>query len=384
MNERAGLLLLGGELVPGRLRWRGERITEVLRDPSLARAGDLPVISPGFIDLHVHGYGGFGPYDDLEGMARALLRQGTTGFCPTLFPGDPARLGADAEGIWKQARRLPSDCARVLGLHMEGPFVNPQAAGALDVTDLAAPSLAGLRAILGPASGDGRGIAIMTLAPELPGASELVRELVASGVRVSLGHSRASAADACAAAKSGAQGATHLYNAMGPFHHREAGLIGFALSSDAIVAEIIGDLVHVGPEAFRVALAAKGPRHLALVSDALRGAGSGCDVFESHGHVCKIRDGAIWTGDPGLEPRLTGAAASQLEAIRRLVGAGVLALPEALAMATEAPARALGREGELGRLVPTARADIVLLRAGTLAVSETIVGGRGAPLAEGR
>jgi N-acetylglucosamine-6-phosphate deacetylase len=171
---------------------------------------------------------------------------------------------------------------------------------------------------------------------------------------------------------------------MGPFHHRDAGLIGFALSSDAIVAEIIGDLVHVGPEAFEVALAAKGPRHLALVSDALRGAGSGCEVFESHGHRCRSRDGAIWIEDPGVEPRLTGAAASQLEAIRRLVGAGVLALPEALTMATEAPARALGREGELGRLAPSARADLLLLRAGSLEVAETVVAGSGIPLAAGR
>src|SRR5688572_20629904 len=154
-------------------------------------------------------------------MARALSRAGTTTFQATLFPAEPARLGELAEGCWTaaQAPATHADAAaRVIGLHLEGPFVNRERAGALSVPDLAEPSVAALRAILGPATGGGRGIRTMTLAPELPGSAELIKELVRCGVRVSLGHSSATADDARRAARAGAKGATHLFNAMGPLH----------------------------------------------------------------------------------------------------------------------------------------------------------------------
>jgi N-acetylglucosamine-6-phosphate deacetylase len=189
----------------------------------------------------------------------------------------------------------------------------------------------------------------------------LIGELARSGVRASLGHSHARTSEARAAAARGAAGATHLFNAMGPLHHREAGLAGFALSSDALCAEIIGDLVHVGREAFELALRARGPLGLALVSDALHPAGTGCDVFHARGQRIELRDGAAWTAGPEGEPRLAGAAASQMEAIRRLVGRGVVSLPEALRMASEAPAHALGLDAEHGTLAPGAFADLVVI-----------------------
>jgi len=376
VTELRGRLLLDGELVPGRLRFDGGRYTEVEREERVAGA-DEPILAPGLVDLHVHGYGGHGPRvvdgeaTGLVEMARALARAGTTAFQPTLFPAAPARLGADVEVLW---RAVPDDAlqgngggardaARVLGFHLEGPFVSRGAAGALPVEDLATPSPAALAEILGPATGGGRGVRTMTVAPELPGASELVRELVRSGVRVSLGHSLASSAEARAAAAAGASSATHLYNAMAPFHHREAGLVGFALSDDALCAELIGDLVHVGPAAVELALRSRGPGGLALVSDALAGAGSGCAHFHENGRSHVVSD-AVWFEPPeGGEPRLAGAAASQMEALRRLVGAGVVGVAEALTMASRTPARALGLEGELGVLCPGARADLLLLSA---------------------
>lgn len=374
MDERRGRLLLGGALVPGRVRFAGGVLREVLPDPPGTRASDLPIVAPGLIDLHVHGFGGCDPLEDLEGMARALAAVGTTSFLPTLFPDDPARLGASAARAWKAARASPAR-ERILGLHLEGPFVNPRSAGALPVARLAEPSPAGLKAILGPrppGDPEGAGVRIMTLAPELPGAPELVRELAQCGVRVSLGHSLAKAAEARAAAGAGATGATHLFNAMGPIHHREAGLAGFALSGDALVAEIIGDLVHVGREAFELALRARGPLGLALVSDALRGAGTGCDVFHSHGLRCAVRDGAVFVDEPEGRGRLAGAAAPQLEAVRRLVKAGVATPAEALTMASESPARALGIEDRRGRLAVGARAELVVLGGEELELLEVI------------
>ncbi len=379
MRERVGLLLLGGELVPGRLCIEGACLAAVERLPDVPAGA--PILAPGLIDLHVHGYAGRDPDEDLPGLARALAAAGTTAFLPTLFPDAPARLGRQAERVWK--RRV--ECAggaRVLGLHLEGPFVNPARAGGLPADRLHAPSPAALRELLGSSTADARGIRQVTVAPELSGAHELIAELAQLGVRVSLGHSAASAYEAELAAQHGARGATHLFNAMGVgatsgIHHRQASLASFALAHDALVAEIIGDLVHVGPEAFRIALRARGPLGLALVSDALRGAALAEAEFESHGRRCRVRDGAIWlvSDDPAAPARLTGAEACQLEAVRRLVRAEVAGIAQALTMASESPARALGLEHELGRLVPGAWADLLALDRRTLELREVLVAG---------
>jgi N-acetylglucosamine-6-phosphate deacetylase len=372
VSERVGLLLLEGALVPGRVVFEHGRITRVER--LAAVPAGAPVVAPGLIDLHVHGYAGRGPEDDLAGFARALAAAGTTACLPTLFPDAPEPLGRLAESIWRRREELDGG-ARVLGLHLEGPFVNPKRAGGLPAERLHAPSPAALRALLGGSSAEGRGIRQLTVAPELPGAPALIRECAELGVRVSLGHSSASASDAARAVEGGARGATHLFNAMNAIHHRDASLASFALAEDALVAEVIGDLVHVGREALRIALRARGPLGLALVSDALRGAQGPEAEFESHGRRCRVKDGAIWLveDDPGAPARLTGAEACQLEAVRRLVRAGVTDLATALTMASESPARALGMEDELGRFVAGARADFVVLEQ-SLALREVHVG----------
>ena len=380
MTELVGRLLVGGRLVPGALRVAQGKIESLaLRD---ARAGDaeLPIVAPGLVDLHIHGYGGCDPVEQLSGMARALALAGTTAFQPTLFPAEPTVLGGVCERSWKAAQALRGPVARAVGLHLEGPFVNPERAGALPRHDLAEPSLAALRAILGPATGDGRGVRTVTLAPELRGSAELVAELVRCGVRVSLGHSKATAEESRVAARAGASGATHLFNAMNGIHHREVGLAGFALIERALYAEIIGDLVHVGGEAIELALAARGPQGLALVSDALRGAGTGCDVFHSHGRDHLIDDGtAYYPPGPGrAERQLAGTAMGQLDMVRRLVKRGVVGLEEALAMASETPARALGLEREIGVLAAGARADLIVLRGPGLELEDVLVGGESA------
>ena len=368
MTELRGRLLIDSALVPGRVTLEGETITAV--ETGLEDAGDT-IVAPGLIDLHVHGYGGSEPLTDLAGMARALARDGTTSFLPTLFPRAPEQLGRDVATTCRQ--NVGAGAARSLGVHLEGPFVNPLAAGALPPEDLATPSAAGLRAILARAEeGDVRK---MTFAPELPGAAELVEELVRSGVIVSLGHSRATASEARTAARAGASAATHLYNAMSGFHHRDPGLVAFALTDDSLYAELIGDLVHVGREGVELALAARGPRGLCLVSDALPGAGTGCDRFECHGREHLSRDGAFYyPGVDGGEARLAGSATGQLEAVRRLTSAGVVGIEDALTMATLGPALALGEE-HLGRIEVGARADLIVLSGRELELEQVLVGG---------
>jgi N-acetylglucosamine-6-phosphate deacetylase len=372
-----GLVLSGTELVPGRVELEGERIARVDLDPGARPAADAPVIAPGLVDLHVHGFGGVEAADDLAAMARALAAAGTTAFQPTLFPAEPARLGALCTRLGAEAEALGEGSASVLGLHLEGPFVNPARAGALPPSDLTAPGPDALRALLGS---EGRGaVRTMTVAPELAGADALCAELVRRGVRVSLGHTEATAADARRAARAGASGATHLYNAMRGMHHREAGLVGFAFSDDALSVELIGDLVHVGEEAVAAALAAIGPERLCLVSDALAGAGTGCERFEARGRVHRVERGAAWFEREDGELALAGSATGQMEAVRRLVARGVVSAGEALAMASAAPARALGLEGELGAVAPGARADLMLLEPASLALRGVLLGGR--PLA---
>ncbi|MBK8177398.1 MAG: N-acetylglucosamine-6-phosphate deacetylase [Planctomycetes bacterium] len=380
MNELRGRLLLGGRLVHGAVHWSGERIVSLELDSAPEHGVQAPIIAPGFVDLHVHGFGGHSPVGALRAMAGALARVGTTAFQPTLFPAEPARLGALAAQVWREAELSNGEAeprARIVGLHLEGPFVNPLRAGALPREDLAVPSLAALRALMGPATGDGRGIRTVTLAPELSGACDLIAELVRGSVRVSLGHSAATADDARAAARAGAVGATHLFNAMSGIHHREVGLAGFALTSTQLAAELIGDLVHVGADAIRLALAARGPKGLCLVSDALEGAGSGCDVFHSHGRAHERRGGAwYYPAGAGGEPKLAGSALSQLEMVQGLVRHGVVSVEEALTMASETPARALGLEKELGLLAPGLRADFVVLEPRELELQRVLVAGR--------
>ncbi|HJO27434.1 MAG TPA: amidohydrolase family protein [Planctomycetota bacterium] len=402
MTELRGRLLLDGQLQAGRLVMEGGLITAVERLGD-EQAAELPdcIIAPGFIDLHVHGFGGCGPLDDLVGMGRALAREGTTSFQPTLFPDEPTRLGescaqladevaasgslgssaapgapveTDGRGCLAEDGGLPA--AEPVGLHLEGPFVNPQAAGALPAELLAEPSPAALAAILGGTTGDGRGVRTVTLAPELPGSAELAAELVRCGVRVSLGHSRASGAEALAAARAGAVGVTHLFNAMTGVHHRDAGLAGIGLTEDTLFAELIGDLVHVDERAVDLALAARGPGGLCLVSDALRGAGTGCDIFHDHGREHRVRDGAAWIRDgSGAPERLAGSASSQLDMVRTLVGRGVVSPAEALTMAAETPSRALGLD-DRGVLEPGRRADLVQLEGGGLTLGAVWVAGR--------
>lgn len=392
MEELLGQVLFpgrgGGELLPGRVEFDGET-GRILRAAHVDRApDDLPIIAPGLIDLHIHGFGGFDPLEPggLEGMARALCAAGTTAFQPTLFPAAPKELGRSAMSCWAHASELgeTAHLARVLGLHLEGPFVNPLAAGALPKEDLAEPSAKALAELVGPATSGGHGIRTMTLAPELAGSRELIAELDVLGIRASFGHSRATAAEARAALvrrDSAPFGVTHLFNAMTGVHHRDPGLASLALTDDALAVELIGDLVHVGPEAIELALRARGPAGLALVSDALRGAGTGCDVFHSHGRAHAVHGGAAWYPATGeLPERLAGSATGQLAAVQRLVARGIVSVADALSMATMAPARALGLEDELGHLAPGARADLVVLEPGTLALRKVLLAGRAVPI----
>ena len=317
---------------------------------------DGGVLAPGFIDLQVNGGGGVLLNDapDLDGI-RAICaahgRLGTTGLLPTLVTDTPAvTRAAIAAGIAAAETRVPG----FLGLHLEGPHLDPRRSGAHDRA-LIRPMDAGDLAMLRDAAA--RLPALMvTLAPESVSEAQ-VAALAGSGVLVSLGHSDTGLAGARAAFAAGARVVTHLYNAMSPLGHREPGLVGAALDAPEVACGLIADGVHVAPEAIRVALAAKrGVDRVFLVSDAMPVAGTHLDGFVLAGRRV-LRGGGRLTLEDGT---LAGADIDLAGAVRVLVRVVGTPLEAALAMATRVPAAVLGR-ADLGRLAPGFAADMVHL-----------------------
>ncbi len=236
--EVTGRLVLDDRVASGRLSIEGGRITAVSLDEGRDGAG--PYISPGFVDVHVHGWGGHDAMGDataLDGMARALLRRGVTSFLPTAVSAPLDELGAFADRVRAWMPAAPADGASPLGFNLEGPFLAEARRGAHHAAHLRAP--AGVPAPTLDALADG--LRLLTVAPELPGALELVSWLRDRGIAVSLGHSAADLDEARAGYAAGATSTTHLFNAMTGVDHRAPGLALVALLEDATYVELIAD-----------------------------------------------------------------------------------------------------------------------------------------------
>ncbi len=308
------------------------------------------VVVPGFVDLHVHAAGGCaaqGPDADLDGMARTLARGGVTSFLAASFTAPLDELRALIDGP------RPTSGARCVGVHLEGPWLSPAAAGAQPVAALRAPSVDEAIALV-----DGTDVRVVTVAPELPGGLDLVRALVDRGVRVSLGHSTASYDEAVMAIEAGASGVTHCFNAMSQLTARDPGLVGAAMATPGLVVEVIADGVHVHPASFLALHAARGAESVALISDCVDGCGP-ANALVRDGDVLRLPDGT-----------LVGSALSLADAVRHVVAWGV-PLEDAVAMASTTPARALGVDAAIRA---GAVADLVVLD-GDLRVRQVVVGG---------
>ena len=350
---RTGRALLGGRLQDGvDVLVEGGVVVatgRTLAAPAGARVVELPggLVSPGFVDLHVHaldGCGLVGPgAPDVPGLARALARRGVTGFLATTAAAPLGQLQAVLAG-------LPYDGAgaRCLGVHLEGPWLSADQAGAQPPDALRLPDLGAFERLLaaGPP-------AMLTLAPELEGAHALVRRATEAGVVVSLGHSTATYDQAVQAVAAGARHITHCFNAMPALHHREPGLVGAALDLAGVTVEVIADGVHLHPAVVRLLWRACGAERMCLVSDAV-------DVDLPGTGAARLPDGTLAGSRIGLDT-----------AVRNLVAWGI-PLADALTMAATTPGSVLGRAQVLAVGV---QADLVLLDAG-LDVVMTIVGGR--------
>jgi len=337
----------------------GERIEALLPPgepgPEDARIVDLAgrALAPGFVDVHFHGSTIFvrdagDPGASLRADAASCLRHGVTAFLPTTVALGAAALRGCVEGL---ARALADhkEGAAALGIHLEGPWISGAAAGAQPKGAIRPYDAHEGREVLDRGEGLVR---MVTLAPEIPGAAELVAELVRRDVVPALGHTRADAETAAEGFERGLRHVTHLYNAMGAFHHREPGAIGAALADERVSCDLICDGVHVHPTAVRAAARAKGER-LLLITDridpppgALLGDGG------------LTADGPVWRLPGGT---LAGSRLAMAEGVRNAWRFGAMTRLGAVAAATLAPARLLGLESQRGTLRPGARADLVVL-----------------------
>jgi N-acetylglucosamine-6-phosphate deacetylase len=392
--------LVDGELLPGDVEVLDGRINAV----GLSGSSGGGIAAPGFVDLQVNGYAGVDFSVAGEGewrMAReALLRDGVTAFQPTFVTapldemreslarmpaadrpmgggnpdasaaarpaagGDQANPPAARSATYRNAVRSPDEPgARIIGAHLEGPFLSPLRPGAHDPTALAAPDLAALDALLaaGPVSQ-------VTLAPELPGALDLIDAMVARGANVSCGHTEAAAATAHLAFDRGATAVTHLFNAMRRPEARDPGIAFAALGREDIFVTLIADGHHVADDTVRAAWRAAGER-LVLISDAVAAAAAPDGDYTLGGAVPVHSRGGVVRDEAGS---LAGSTLSMPAAIRNSHALGI-PLAAALTAATEAPAR-MARRPDLGHLAPGARADLVVLD-DTLTITRVLLEG---------
>jgi N-acetylglucosamine-6-phosphate deacetylase len=350
--------IVEGTLVPGDVAIANGSVADV----ALSRGSGRGIAVAGFVDLQVNGFGGVdfaaADADGYRQAGEALLGTGVTAFQPTFVTAPESDLVA-------ALREIPSEPIgpRVLGAHLEGPFLSPKRLGAHPASAQRDPDRALLERLL-----DAGPVAQMTLAPELPGALELVDVLQARGIVVSCGHSNATADEAAAAFDRGVRSVTHLFNAMRPFAHRDPGLAGAALARDDVIVQMILDGHHLADETAKVVWKAAAGR-VALVTDAMAATGVGDGRFRLGGVEVEVRDGVARRTEDGV---LAGSVATMLEGVRRLHALGA-ALPDAIAAATSVPARLTGRIP--GVLRAGGDADVVVLD-DRLEIRAVFVGGK--------
>jgi N-acetylglucosamine-6-phosphate deacetylase len=344
MRLGVGAALVDGALVLGDVELADGHVAAVGLEP--ANGGGIA--SPGFVDLQVNGFGGVDFFSaDTDGYRRAghaMLECGVTAYQPTFITSPEGELVAALAEV-----PTNGEAPRVLGAHLEGPFISPERLGTHPADARRDPDRALLERLLaaGPVSH-------VTLAPELPGAFELLDLLCERGVTVSCGHSDATAAEARKAFARGAKTVTHIFNAMRPFAAREPGLAGAALVTSDVVVQVILDGVHLAEDTARLVWQAAAGR-VALVTDAIAAAHAGDGAYTIAGVDFEVEDGVARNADRVL----AGSTVCMVDAVRNLVALGA-SVEAALAAATALPAQIAGRP-ELGTLTPGTPADVVVL-----------------------
>jgi N-acetylglucosamine-6-phosphate deacetylase len=330
-------------------------------------------LAPGFIDIHIHGSAGVDVQDTdddgINSVSAFLFGKGVIGYFPTFVPADSGCLATALHRINSYTQKGNKPGARILGVHFEGPFVNKKRCGALHTehfrvyegdprsVDLFGGSAAGRG---DTQSSPGR---LMTIAPEVDGALDLIRELTGRGVRCFIGHSVADPDTLDQAAEAGARHITHFPNALEPLHHRRPGAVAWGLVRQDITMDSIADFEHIDPLMLRLMYQAKGAARMSLISDAIKPAGLGDGVYEVWGDKIAVTKGrtslAIDQATPMDQRTIAGSVISLDQCVRNIVSLGV-PLHEAVRMASLAPAIAAGVDCDYGSIEVGKRADLIL------------------------
>ncbi|MFZ5646797.1 MAG: N-acetylglucosamine-6-phosphate deacetylase [Bacillota bacterium] len=314
-------------------------------------------IAPGFIDMHVHGGNG---YDVLDGSSKSIreiaafhVKGGTTSFLATVAPAPVNKL-VKVLSIINALTLRNTEGAQLLGAHMEGPYLNPNRAGAINPSNLKDPDTKEMSEFISLCEGS---LKMITVAPELPGCKAMIKMLVQEGIVVAAGHSEATYEIAMSSFNAGVKHAVHLFNASAPLHHREPGLVGAVLASREINAEIIADGHHLHPSMLKLLRSVKGNRGLTLATDAICAAGMPDGEYTFNGRKVSMTGKKITLPNGSM----AGSSLTMIDAVKNMVKLAEVPLHEAIRMASLNPARLLGKESSKGALAPGMDADIVLL-----------------------
>lgn len=329
------------------------------------------IVLPGFVDQHIHGAGGSDGMDgtvaDLEIIAKTVAAEGTTSFLATTMTQSVENITKAMQAV-KEYREGEHDGARVVGIHLEGPFIAPAFKGAQPLEYVAKPDVDVFKAYN---EASGNAIRIVSLAPEVEGSEELIAYLTENGIVSSIGHTGAKCADIEKAIAKGASNVTHTYNAQTPLHHREIGTVGSAMLFDELNCELICDTIHVSVPAMRLLVKNKPADKLSLITDAMRAKGIPDGVSELGGQVVYVKNGEARLEDGTL----AGSVLRMNRAVQNMVEKVGVPFTQAVDYATINPARMVGIDGEAGSIAVGKRADFTVLNA-NYDVLCTVVGGK--------
>ena len=326
---------------------------------------------PAFFDVHMHGACGHdvmgGTGEDLDAIGTFLSRHGIGSYFATTVTAPEEKILHALDGLATQIERQNHPGARPVGIHLEGPFLSCEKRGVHPKEYIQPPSVEQFERYWQAARGH---IALMTIAPEVPGALATIRHATAKGVRISIGHSNARTAEAQAGIAAGAVSATHAFNAMRPLDHRDPGILGVVLDCDDLYTEIICDKIHVAPEMIRLFWKAKGPARSILVTDAMSATGMPDGTYQLGPLTVTVANGTCLS-----EGRLAGSVLTLDRALQNFLECTGCTMEDAVRCLTANPAAMTGREGTLGDLRVGMPADIAVLSAdGT--VRATLLRGR--------
>lgn len=310
---------------------------------------------PGFVDVHIHAFRGkdtMAGEDAVRHMSRELYQVGVAAFLPTTMSASVADTRSAVAGIGAVMERPEPRGSRVLGAHMEAPFLAESKCGAQLKEFFCDPSMAALEEMTG---GHTAWVRLLTMAPERAGAEAFIREAVSRGITVSIGHTAATAEQTHQAAEWGATHVTHTFNAQPPLHHREPGVPGAALTDERLYTEIICDGIHLHPDVIRLTVRAKGAEHAVMITDAMEAAGMPDGVYALGGQQVFVREGAARLAS-GV---LAGSVLTMPVALHNMIHRFGIAPETAVRMCTLTPAQSIG-ETLAGRILPGSPAPLTM------------------------